>query len=82
MTESPTVGSVYILCRYFAACKYQAAGPEDDVRANYKQHLREHHGLGHPRVEPDEIQGLAPDAVVDQATRWAPVPRRYPGECW
>ena len=56
---------VSIVCRYNpAGCKYLAAGPESFVRSNYKQHLRESHAVGHPRVEDDELRLLTPAEIA------------------
>lgn len=47
--------NVSVKCRHFSTCQYRASGSQDFVRTNYKQHLREHHALAHPRVEPEEL---------------------------
>lgn len=67
--------AVHVVCRHFAACRYQARGPFEDVGTNYKQHLREHHAVRHPRVEADEVRALT--GVEDLVAGLAPVPRLF-----
>ncbi len=52
--QAPEVVSA--ACRFTpAGCHYFVAGPEEFVRSNFKQHLRESHHLGHPVVLDMEI---------------------------
>ncbi len=51
---------VSVACRFTGRkCFYMAAGPEEFVRGNYKQHLRESHHIGHPFIEEDELCRVA-----------------------
>lgn len=64
MTTEIRPVAVYAICRLFGTCQYSVSGPDDFVRTNYKQHLRETHDIRHPRVEPEEVRTLDDDAPV------------------
>lgn len=78
----PQDATVHVVCRYFAACQYQATGPNVDVTANYKQHLREQHQVAHPKVEEDELQASAVLADFDRSPAIMAALDPFPAKPW